>query len=387
MANSIAVRRNHEVFVVPETTSGTLATPSASNYVIPVGLAMLNQTPSFTDSGEIQNTRDVIDRFQDRMPPGEWSLSVYSRPSGSAGTAPQESDLMEGLFGTETVVGSTSVTYSQAMTKPSFSIWIKYDHMVRFAIGATVSDCSIAASNKGAAQMNFSGKCMQTGTVGTQDIASAVTGSDTAIEVDDASCYSVGGLIEFYDVSAGTTDDNSSSGYEITAVNTSTNTLTITPGAGGAFALDDLVRPFLPTGTEVGAPVENRKTTVSIGGSSMDVTSFEVSISDPAEYIEDEITDSDYVESYVENTRSISGSVGLLLRRNEAKWFEDNYSGQNLAVQLVQGDTAGSIVTHAMSKCSIEVPAVEDGGVTVRLKMNFKALGTSGEDSMTSAYT
>lgn len=387
MTNEIHVRRSHKVFVVPETTKGTLVVPAAGNYIIPVGLAMLNQTPSFTNSEEIQDTLDVTDRFQDRMPAGTWNISCYLRPSGTAGTAPQGDSLLEALLGTKTVVGGTSVTYSQAIEKPSVSIWIMYDNTVRFMSGCTVDGLNLQASNKGAAQADFSGQGMKSGTVGTQDLAVAITASDTTFEVDDASCYSVGGLVEFYDVSADTVDDNSSAGYAITGVNTSTNIVTVGSEIGSGFAINDTVRPFLPTGTEVGSPVENRKTSVSVNTVSTNIKSLSLSAGCPASMLEDEITTSGYVEDYVPDMRNISGSLSLLMRNNDAKYFVDNYDGSEVPIVLTLGEDAGSIVTVTMSRCSLDVPSVSDSNPTVSLDMNYLALGTSGEDSLTVAFT
>jgi len=388
MSNKVAVRRDHEVFVVPETTKGTLVAPAAGNYIIPVGLAAMNQSPSFTDSEEIQNTRDIMDRFQDRMPAGEWSFPIYCRPSGAAGTAPMEKELLEALFGTETIVGATSVTYTQAIEKPSVSIWVKNDHTVFFASGATVSSARFSVATKGALKIDLSGKFMQMGIVGTQDLAAAAIATATTGTVDDASCYSVGGKIEFYDVSAGTVDDNSGAGYTISGVNTTTNVLTFTPGLADGFDIDDTVRPWLPTGTVVGSPVENRKTTASINSVSTNVKKFDISVEDPAAYLEDEITTSDYVEDYVEDTRKISGSIGLVFRANDAKYFIDNVAGANIPLSLVVGTTAGSIVTISMPNCSLDVPKTQDSSPTVALDIPFVALGnTTGEDSMSIAFT
>lgn len=386
--NDVAVRRAHKCFVVPETTKGTLAVPSAGDYIIPVGIATLKQNPSFTNSEEIQNTRDVMDRFQDRMPAGAWSIPVYCRPSGSAGTAPMEDELLEALFGTETIVGGTSVTYTQAIEKPSVSIWLQVDHTVFFASGATVSALKLALAGKGALKLDFSGKFMEMGHVGTQDIASAISLTDTTWTVDDASCYSVGGLVEMYDVSGDTVYDNSGSGYAITAVDTAANTITVGTGAENAMDIDDIIRPFLPTGTEVGDPIENRKGVAKIDAVSTNVRKFDINIDDPCVYLEDEITTGDYPTDYVEDDRKINGSLGLAFRKNDSKFFKDNVTGASPALSIVIGNTAGSIVTINMPNCSLDVPEWSDSKPTININMPFVSLGnTTGEDSMSMAFT
>lgn len=385
MTNAIAVRRDLEVFVVAETTKGTLVAPSATDFIIPVGMPVMNLTPTFTPSDEIANTRDKLDTFLDRNPPGDWSMPVYCRPSGAAGTAPMEDALLEALFGTKTVVGSTSVTYSQAMEKPSVSIWVRYDHTVRFMAGATVSKMDISPSTKGGFQLNLSGQGMTVGVVGTQELAAGITASDTTFEVDDASAYSVGGLVEFYDVSADTVDDNTT-GYVISGVNTTTNVITTT-AIGSAFDIDDVVRPFLPSGTTVGDPLENRQVVANVDSSATNVKKFDITYDDPCVYLEDEITSSGDVEDYVEDLRAISVGLTLLFRQNDAKYFIDNNAGAEVPLSLVIGTVAGSILTIAMSKAKLSVPSIADSAPTVSLDMTADVLGTSGEDSMTMAFT
>lgn len=387
MTNEIAVRRNLKVFFVAETTIGTLVPPTTNDALYAAGFPSINQTPSFTNSLEIQNTRDVMDRFQDRISPGNYTLPVYIRPSGTAGTAPMEDALLLALFGTKTIVGATSVTYSQAIKKPSGSLWIQYDHTVLFGRGVTVSQATSSAANNGAKMVEFSGQFMQLGVVGTQDLAAAITATDTTFEVDDASCYNVGGLVEFYDVSADTVDDNTSAGYTITAVNLTTNVIT-TSAIGSSFDIDDICRPWLPAATEVGSPIENRKTIVSINSVNKNVTKFDITLNDPCVYQENEITISDYVEAYVEDERNISGSIGVKWRRNDTAFFTDNVVGAEIPLSLVVGTVAGSIFTENYPKCSIDVPTTSDDSPTVILDMGFVALGnTTGEDSATWVFT
>jgi len=385
MTNAIAVRRDLEVFVVPETVKGTLVAPSAGDFIIPAGMPAINQTPAFTPSEEIANTRDVLDMFQDRNPPADWSIQIYCRPSGAAGTAPMEDALLEALFGTKTVVGSTSVTYSQAILKPSVSIWIRFNHTMRFVAGATVSKMAMNPATKGGFMIDLSGQGMQSGVVGTQDLAAGITISDTTFEVDDASLYSVGGLVEFYNVSAGTVDDNTT-GYVISAVNTTTNIIT-TSTIGSGFSIDDICRPFLPTGTTVGDPLENRQVVASVNSLTTNVKKFDVSYDDPCIYQEDEITASGYPEDYVEDVRKISVGLTILFRQNDAKYFVDNNAGTEVPLSLVVGTVAGSILTVSIPKAKISVPVVTDSAPTVSLDMTAEALGTSGEDSLTMAFT
>lgn len=385
--NTIARARVQDVFCVKETTRGTLVFPAAANYVVAAGECVTNQQASFTDSDERKNTRDVTDRFQDRFGAGNWSIPMYLRPSGTAGTAPDGDVLFECLTGVKTIVGGTSVTYSQSTEKSSFSLWHRKDHTIFWARGCTVNNTEPSLATTGGARCDFSGEFMEMGWCGTDSLNGALLITDTAVVVVDAKKYTVGSKVEFEDAADDTIYNNTSAGYEITAIDVATETLTITPGLEHGLDTASIIRGFLPVGTEVGVPLESRKGKAVIAGVDTPVQSMNVTISDPAMMLTDEITTTDYPEDYAEGTRDLSGSFAAYFRENDLKYFYDGQNSNELAVSLVVGDTAGSIVTFAMPQTELEIPSINESDPTVALDINIKALGSAGEDSLTIAFT
>lgn len=381
--NAIAIAREQEIFVIEETTKGTLIDPTAASLVIAAGYGSINQQPSFTNSLEIKNSRDVLERFADRTPPGSWSIPAYVRPSGSAGTAPDEGVLLKCLCGTETVTGGTSVAYTPALEKPSFSLWMKKGHTVFWARGCTVGSATIALSTTGGAMWNFSGQFMQMGWTGTDLIDGAASLSATSIPVDDGKKFTVGSLVEF--VEGANTYSNSSAGYEVTAV--STNTLTITPGLEAALDDDSTIQGWTPTGTTAGTPLEARKGTAEFDTVATAVKSFEINFDDQPQYLVDEITTTSYPEAYVEVSRSINGSLSLYFRENDLQYFYDGYNSNQINLEMVVGDTAGSIMTIDFDQAELNVPEIAEADPTIALNMTFLALGSSGEDSYSVTFT
>lgn len=522
----------HEAFVKKESSPGTLVFPAATDFVVPAGYCNLNQQPIFTDSEEIINSRSLINRFQDMTGAGDWSVPMYLRPSGSAGSVPQGAALLEALFGTETIVGSTSVTYSLAKTKDSFSLWERCGKTVFFAKGCTVNKGTVNITNKGAVKLELSGQFMSMGWVGTDQVkevtpaatviedcedawdelvdpdvtstldavdfktgagaakfvvadgcgagdilateliaskdmsgddslklwiksdvdtvlgdlqillddtascaspiksldvpalvadtwteinldlgdASGLTAvvsvgvkmvvdlgvftlriddirsftDDTTVEVDDAKLFRVGGRVQFKDA-AGNVFNNSDAGYEITDVNTTTDTITVTPGCEVGLIIDDYVEPYLPTGTQTGSPAESRETTVSFDGGSTSavIKNMSLAIDDAVEYQEDEITTQGYPTSYVEGRRSVSGSVAMLFRTNDLTYFHDGYEINEVDMQIKCGvDAVGTRLTINMNKVSLPVPRKNYTAPTVELAMDIVALGTNGEDEI-----
>jgi hypothetical protein len=111
----IGISRKQRVFVVLEDTQGTIQFPAAKDFIRPAGDAMINQSPDFVDSEEKQDTLDVLDRFQNAKPPGEFTLPMYMRLVASSGT-PQGSDLFVSMQGSAATFSADLVGTSLATT-------------------------------------------------------------------------------------------------------------------------------------------------------------------------------------------------------------------------------------------------------------------------------
>ena len=386
VTNKIGLAAVQNCYVALETTKGTAVYPSDVDTVIAsAGYIEMSQNITFTDSEEVVNSRDVLDRFQDQTSAGTWSMPIYLRPSGTAGSVPMGDILYQTLMGTKTVVGGTSVTYSQALEKPSFTLWSKRGHTLFFATGATVSQCTVNATNKGGAMMSLSGGFMQMGWAGRDDLTAQALSAATTLVVADSKKFTVGARIW----NATQALHNTSLGYTVTAVDYGTDTLTVTPAIGADWEIGDVVEGYLPTtGTVVGEALENRKTVVTIDGATVPLQSLDIDISDGIQYIEDEISANDYPSDYLEQKRAISGTLNLYFRTNDAKYFYDAYNtSAQVPIVVTFGTVAGSIVTLNLPQCELEVPTPSTNAPAINLSIPFSALGSSGEDSCSIVFT
>ena len=351
--------------------------------IVAAGPCNINQNPAFTDSPEIVNSRDVLERFSDMKPPGDWSLSILARPYGIAGKAPMGDVLYESLMCKKTTNAGVSVVHSQDLSKPSFSLWVQKSHSMFFAAGCVVQTGKINVNNKGAAQWDMSGQFFSMGWVGTDSLSGNEAAAQTELSVHNAKKFCVGGL--FQNSTTSNDGDNGGAGFIITDVDYTNNTITIAaPGVpSGGWAEDDVIEPFLPAGVIIGDPIESKYTAVTVDGVASTIKNMDLTVNDSAKFMDDEITTSGYPESYVEDVRGITGTLGLRFRKDELSKLYECYAGSDVAWELVFGTGAGCRMKINLPKVNMEVPTVEDNAPVVDLSIPIKALGTAGEDSMT----
>jgi len=205
--NTVGLAIEQVCLCCKETTKGTAVYPTAAaELVIGAGSVDINQQPGYSNSEEVANSLDVLDRFQDQVGAGTFKIPTYVRPSGAAGTAPMADVLYESLMGVGTNVVGTSEAYSQATTKPSFTLWVKKGHTVFFGTGACVDSGAFNFTNKGACKIDFSGGFMQMGWAGTCSAASATAnGTGENFLVDEAENYASGATTIHVDTGGETT--------------------------------------------------------------------------------------------------------------------------------------------------------------------------------------
>jgi hypothetical protein len=404
-ANLIGKPREIVCFVVKETTRGTLAFPAGnakfvadfdelynaqfvadfsatgSDAIYLAGNPEINQQPSYTNSPEIVNSLDVMAQAKDVTPAGTWTIPALVRPSGTQGTAPLHDVLFECLLGSKTTATTAGsyVDYDPAVSKESFSIWWAVGPMCRFAKGCSVNEARISVSNRGYPQITFSGGLMWAGWAGRTQLGGAHAASAVDITVDDAARFSVGARIR----NVTKDDDNSGNGYEVTAVNTGTNTLTISPGIAdpGGWAVDDEIAWFLPDASPATSyAVEARKTSITIDGVSKTIKSINLSLSSPVMFLEDEITTAGHPVAYVEQQRNLRGDVTLNVRPADVAYFRDR-SQTPIPVEVTFGDEDGKRMIVTFPYASLDIPTV-NVVEPVEMSLGWTGLGSSGEDSV-----
>jgi hypothetical protein len=339
----VAIARETMCYVGLESAPGiqTPVTDPGMKMVMTAGAGSVAQAMRKLDDPQYRNTLSKLDPIIASFDTGKWSLPMLVKTVAGTGTppTPEIEPLLVGLFGTPSYTtqnawfGANTRAYllkkvnPAGTVYPSITIWFKVGHTMYVAVGATVNVGEFNVAGNDLCKCNFSGEFMRMGYAGTD---TCVSNSGTALVVADATKYFIpdptaGDILYIcaIDPVTGVTKGNAS----VTAVDYSTNTLTITGSLTAAAG--DLIAPYLPPGTETGTPLVGKYGITRIGGvpstkvqaslptSPYVITTGRVTLTNNIKYHTDLKDGKYYPTEYVSaNAREVTGEVTLFDYRN-----------------------------------------------------------------------
>ena len=356
---------------------GTALKPAATDAFRALSFNM-GQVPDRPDPGDRRGTRSRMEAVAGRSI-AEWDCEVIFRPSGTLGVAPDIGDMLKLALGTETTVASTSVTYSllKDMTALYASLYTTTDALQELVYDAIVQTLNISWKGDDFVKLKFDGQASVYGKVAKTDANGAGSGA-TALIVDDADFLCKYGIIQIGG------DDNSSAGYQITALDHSTETATIDPSA--TWSNEDDVELFLPTPTYTGDPIYGTDGSVSLDGGSTTVKflSGDITLKTGLELLNNEYGDAEPSDVIMPNKRELDFNLSMLLREDRANLNSLWQRKQSDNVRITCGDTATKRMKINMTDVEIMPgkPSTPESGMA-ELSVSGVAFGTSGEDELT----
>lgn len=264
-----------------------------------------------------------------------------------------------------------SRVWMQSICRPTVSVWIEFDHAVLFMSGCAVTATTLPMSNQGGQMCTFTLQGRKMGWCGTGEISS-VSGSVITLEDDLANAYRVGGIIK----NATKKDDNSGSGYTITAVDVDASTITVSPQPSG-WMKGDMLKPWLPEASGIGIPVESRNARVFINGAAGTRREGDITINTPTTFAQ-EIGD-EFPGENADSKREISVSGGTYFRAIDAKQFGLGYDGYELPMTVRFGDRAGNALALLFPRMKFNAPTISADGEFYTLTQDGTALGVPEE--------
>jgi hypothetical protein len=376
----LAFGRESVVFAIEETVTLVETKPTTTSQILMAGDGSVSQELGFIPDPQRRNTYSALPDIPGRYDAGALSFPMLVKPR-ALGVAPDGGQVLKNLFGRETIVGGTSVTYNLLRTtdiRKSETVWIKNGHFLYRCIGTvfTKGAFPIKADNSEDAlcQVKLDATCAEVRWTGTDELAVITAAIDTTITVKDARKFTVDSYIE---IGAQT---NTGAGFKVTAVNYTTNVLTITPAVGAVVAVDALVKPWIPVGSENGTIVHGRFGAVTRGGETLPLMSGEIGLDFPVKMMNEEKNGQDFASRFATaNIRTVNADVQVLFDANAAKWFYDGKQGVLADMVCNWGTVAAQRVRITAKNQLLSAPAISGAEERV-IDLKGKAFASTAYD-------
>lgn len=378
MSEDYAYGREEIAFVTEESSYGTLVQPTATDAMKILSTDM-NFKQERKDRPEKGSTRSITSRITGRKT-ADWSLEKFLLPSGAAGTKPDDALLWEALFGTETVNASTNVIYSLAAEPAkSLDIFREDGHFREAVCGAVPSKWSLKWGGGDEPKVTFSGEAKDHYMVGSDTLAEDASAT-TTIVVNNALQFCIGMLIKVG------TENNTGAGYNITAINYTTDTLTLSASVTSQ-TTGAAVIPLPITPTTAGDVIPVTVGHVKIGSDMIYVTAAGFDIDQKVKLRNDEFaTDSASGHRHPE-FREVTLSLTLYFEKAAVKRYNDIKRFTSQDIETLLGDTAGKKVQVDANQVEfdftkVDIPDSDEATIT----LPGKCLGSSGEDEISVTF-
>ena len=463
-----AVSREERFFVCKETAFGgpddvtQIVEPVDADQVMNTAAASFKQDPEKRQNKERWGSRSKKKPILGRLTHGKFSLPVYLKPSGTAGTAPAEGKLLEAALGAtasraaDTVqVGSGTVSSFIPATLSNFkagqpvlvAIGTHYElrrisvvdtevHVVPDFSGAPADAATITAAVKyslaedlpslvvwrylgdeviiypgcvveGLSGLKFDGESDVSATFaggyqreircGTDKLSLDVAAAGTlTITVEDGRKYDIGARLNLSD---GTNTETklvvTDKAANAAAGHPNRTDLTVVRGTGAQawIAADGVdVYPWIPSGADLGSPIQARRGACTINDEALDVLSVELGLTNKVNWHEKEKTASgkDYVGSYAlaeDQSRDIKCNTEVYFRQKHQGMFVDanEQTAQDIFVPAFDMDSAGNpvpghVLVAVVPQSEFKSPDVgEDAGEFV-LKVDTDVYASSAKN-------
>ena len=347
-----------------ETTFATEVKAAQANQFLLAGELSPEQNLGFIEDQQRRNSYSETRRFAGRYEPGQASFPVYVKPSGALGTAPEGDAFLEGLFGRKVVTASTKVEYFLSRTIDpilSYSIWLKTGHFVYRLLGSIIDKGNFPLkadnSQEALSQAQYTIIFAEERWTGTDEAATAIGGSAVAsLVVADAKKFTIGSYVE---VGAQT---NGGAGYQVTAVNIGTNTLTLSPTIANV-TVGDQVKPWIPAlAAEVGVPIHGRLGSATLGGANLPLLSGSISLENNFKMLNEEKNGLNFANRAARrSTRKVNVNASVYFDANQAKRFYDALNQVRGDLVFPWGNVAGSRFKITAKNCEFGSPKISGG--------------------------
>lgn len=280
------------------------------------------------------------------------------------------------------LVANANVSFTPSANIQSYSMYANVGgHTCLMLRGATINQGVFTVNGVDISNTSWSGQGIEMRWTGTSALTAIVSAVDSTCIVTDGSLYSVDSLVQIKDSNGVIVDDNGGLGYHVSQVDVATNTLTIDTAGGfviGA-AVGDEVTPWYPNVIESGTIVHGRQGAVTLDGATLSVTDSTITVTNNIQYIVDEKDGSDYASTVSSpGFREVSGSVALLFRAADARYFTIGKDSNQAIVRINLGTVASQRYSIYLPSAVFSIPTLDQAEL-ISLSTEMRAEASNAE--------
>ena len=336
---------------------------------------------------------DHLERFQGRKS-ADWEITKLLLPSGSVTTEPDDTHLLENLFGAVSL-GASSIEYIQA-TAHTWGMTIRRGirtgggaglaELQEHIKGAIVTGGEIAwgaNGNNGLAQITYRGQGKEYGYTGNTSVGSGYTTIATgagSFRVAASEQLTIGSVFKI------ASDTGGGSGIIVDTLNHTTNVITFSETLGVTTSSGVAITPYNPTETTAGSALHARVGFLSLDGSTstIDHLGGTVTIEDNRSLLNEEVGYDSASRVLRNDRRQVTFAMDFILKKDDIPRLLGSMVRRTANdIQINIGDEANKTVKIIMANAefdftSLDVPEQD----MTRFSITGVALGTNGNDSL-----
>jgi len=372
-ATDFAFANQEEAFAVLETSCGTLTKPAVTDRIFTVGPVDFGQERELLEDMQIRAAASQLPSIKARLLTGDFSFETYVKPSGTPGTAPEHDKLFQCLMGVKTPTPGVKVEYTLANQLDSLTFWAKKGHTVFALRGATIESAEFTITGDAVASIRWSGKLMERLWAGETPADDTCGPDKTVIQLPSKGAQR---FVKGMFVTIGT-DDNTDAGYELTDVNYTNDTITISPALVTDQGVNPIIYPFWPVAaTEVGEPAHGKLGIVTVSGQPAIVTQAVLTLTNNIKYYDNEKNDVWTAERFGRpGKRLVEGTLTVFfLKQGPSYFYRSDYRITD-ALIIPVGNVAGKIMEISVPYAEYKAPKIT-GTEEFQQEIGFKAVAS-----------
>lgn len=272
-----------------------------------------------------------------------------------------------------------SKLYYQDTCRETVSIWMRFDHVVIWGRGGSVTATTVPTTNEGGQNVDYNVSFKEMGWAGVGFISGDPVGKTITVKTENGGNAGYGYTVGAYVKNTTQDDDNNGAGYRISAVNRDASTITI-DGTITDWADGDKIEPWTPKAEAIGHPVESRTALVFVNGIAGGIREGSFTMNTPTEY--KNLIGDMYPRFNVDTKRSISLSMGSYFDKAAAVTIGRGYEGYETPVSLVFGPKEGRRINITLPRVKLNTPTIGTDGAAFTLERTGTILGRGYEDAV-----